>query len=135
MQKFSETVYASLFWLISSLLAWLVIVPIALIYSLVVLVIAAGKVVLKMLQPNLAVAERESQTNPENQAAKVLRLFLTSLLLTTLIEVPALVAAIISLQPTRVVKAEQVFAQMLQSSSAKVHDKSLTGSREPPTEE
>ncbi|HEY9635364.1 MAG TPA: hypothetical protein V6D14_18315 [Coleofasciculaceae cyanobacterium] len=135
MQKFSETVYASLFWLISSLLAWLVIVPIALIYSLVVLVIAAGKVVLKMLQPNLAVAERESQTNPENQAAKVLRLFLTSLLLTTLIEVPALVAAIISLQPTRLVKAEQVFAQMLQSSSAKVYDKSLTGSREPPTEE
>lgn len=135
MQKLSETIYASLFWLISGLLVWLVILPISFIYFLAVLVRAAGQALFQMLQSNLAEAERKSQTNPENQPISAGNSLLTSLLVMTVVEVPALLAAMVSLQPTRLIKGKQVFVQTLQSQPAKAPEKLSIDTTELPTEE
>jgi ABC-type multidrug transport system permease subunit len=131
MQKLSETVYASLFWLISGLLVWLVILPISFIYFLVVLASAAGQALFQMLESNLVEAQRKSQTNPESQPLSAGSSLLTSLLVMTLVEVPALLAAIVSLQPTRLIKGKQVFVQMIQSQPEKLS----TDTTKLPTEE
>jgi multisubunit Na+/H+ antiporter MnhC subunit len=135
MQKFSEAVYANLFWLISGLLVWLVIVPLAFICFPVVVLVAAGKKLFQMLQPNLTQTERASQTNSESQPTNVVKPLLSAFLLTTLVELPALLAAVISLQPTRVIKGEPVMAQMIQPPAAKIHEKSLTDTVDLPAEE
>lgn len=127
MQKLSETVYRGLFWLISGLLVWLVILPITLICLPLMLVVrGAGLVLFKIPQSNIAQAERRSQASPESRPASPVESLVVSLLLTTLVEVPALVAAVISLQPTRFIKGEPEHARMLQPQQAKAHSNSST---------
>lgn len=135
MQKFSETVYANLFWLISGLLVWLVILPIALICVPLILLTAAGKKFFQILQPKLTEPERASQTNPESKSANALRALLTSLLLTTLVEVPAVLAAVISLQPLRAIKGELILTQMLQPPPVQSQAKSSRDTLEVSAEE
>jgi lauroyl/myristoyl acyltransferase len=135
MQKLSETIYANLFWLISGLLVWLLILPLAIISLPVMLVKAVGQLFLNMPPQNQAQAQRNSQTNPERRSAKVVESLLTSLLMAILISVPALLSAIISLQPTRLIKGKQVLAQTLQPQPAKAQRKSSTDTIEVPAEE
>lgn len=136
MQKLSEILYSNLFWLISGLLVWLVIVPLALICCPVIMLVkAVGQVLFKISILNLAEVDRESQIHSERKPANAAQPLLTSLLLKTLIEVPAVLAAVISLQPTRVIKAEQSFAQTFQPSAAKEQGESVNDSMELPVEE
>ncbi len=136
MQKLSETLYSNLFWLISGLLVWLVIVPLALVCCPVIMLLKAlGQVLLKIPRLNLAEVDTESQKNAESKPAHTAQPLLTSLLVKTLIEVPALLAAVISLQPTRVIKGQQSLAQTLQPSPAKTQGESVTDSMELPVEE
>ena len=136
MQKLSETVYSSLFWLISGLMVWLLIVPVALIgFPIIILTKAVGQVLFKRTELNLVEAERKLQTSSEGKPANPVESLLTSLLLTTLVEVPALLAAVMSLQPTRAIKAEQVHAQTFQPKPAKAYGKSSTDTIEIPAEE
>ncbi len=136
MQKLSETVYSTLFWLISSLLVWLVIVPVAFIgFPVVILLKAAGQVLFQMPKSNFLAAKRKSQTNPEIQANKAVEPLVSSLLVKMLIEVPAFLAAVISLQPTRLMKGEHLLAQTLQSPPAKARTESSTNTLEVPAEE
>jgi hypothetical protein len=139
MQKLSETVYSSLFWLISGLMVWLVIVPVALVcFPIILLGKVAGQALFKVPQLNLVEAERKSQTNSQGKSASAVESLLTLLLLTTLIEVPALLAAVISLQPTRAINAEQVDPQTLQPKPTKPQGKSskdTTDTIEVPAEE
>lgn len=136
MQKLSETLYSNLFWLISGLLVWLVIVPLALVCCpLIMLLKALGQVLLKILRLNLTEVDTESQKNAESKPAHTTQPLLSSLLLKTLIEVPALLAAVISLQPTRVINGKQVLAQSLQPPLAKAQGESSTDTIELPAEE
>lgn len=136
MQKLSETLYSNLFWLISGLLVWLVIVPLALICCPVIMLVkAVGQVLFKISILNVTEVDRQSQIHSERQLPSAAQPLLTSLLLKTLIEVPALLAAVISLQPTRVIKGEQSLAQTLQPSPAKTQGESVTDSMELPVEE
>ena len=115
MQKLSETVYSSLFWLISGLLVWLVIVPVTFIcFPVIILVKAAGQVLFQIPQSNLLEAEIRSPIKPESQSTNPVKPLVITLLLKTLIEVPALLAAVISLQPKRLIKAEHVLTQIPQ---------------------
>ena len=127
MQKLSETVYSSLFWLISGLMVWLLIVPVAVIgFPIIILTKALGQVLFKTPQINLVEEERKPQTSSEGKSANAVDSLMTLLLLTTLVEVPALLASIISLQPTRAMEAEQVDAQMLQPTPPKAQENSST---------
>jgi hypothetical protein len=136
MHKLSETLYSNLFWLISGLLVWLVIVPLALICCPVIMLVkAVGQVLFKISILNVTEVDRQSQIHSERQLPNAAQPLLTSLLLKTLIEVPALLAAVISLQPTRVIKGEQSLAQTLQPSPAKTQGESVTDSMELPVEE
>lgn len=115
MQKLSETVYSNVFWLISGLLVWLVIVPVTLIcFPVIILVKVVGQLLFRMTQSNLVEAQRHSRTHPESQPAHATDPLVTTLLLKTLIEVPALLAAVISLQPKRLMKGELGLSQTLQ---------------------
>lgn len=136
MQKVSETVYTCSFWLISGLLVWLVILPIALICLPVILLVRVlGQGLFQMPQSNIAEAERQSHTSPESRPGKAIEQLLTSLLLTTIVELPAMLASIISLQPTRLIKREPEPAQMLQPQQALAHSESSTDSVEVAVEE
>lgn len=136
MQKRSETVYSWVFWLISGLLVWLVIVPVALIcFPVMLLVKAAGQALFNMPQPNPPQRQRKSQTNSESQSANAVQPLLNSLLVTTLIEVPAFVGAVVSLQPTKLITGEQVSTQRLQPPPATAQEKSSTDTVEVPAEE
>lgn len=116
MRKLSETVYSSLFWLISGLLVWLVIVPVTVVcFPILVLVKAAGQLLLQIPQSNLIAAERRSQKHSDNPSAHTTAPLVTTLLLKTLIEVPALLAAVISLQPKRLIEDEQELPQTLET--------------------
>jgi hypothetical protein len=118
MQKLSETVYSSLFWLISGLLVWLVIVPVTLVcFPIIMLVKAAGQLLLQMSQSKLIEAQRRSQQHPESQPTRATAPLVTTLLLKTLIEVPALFAAVISLQPKRLIEDERKLPQTIESES------------------
>jgi hypothetical protein len=131
MQKLSETVYSSLFWLISGLLVWLVIVPVTLVcFPIVVLVKAAGQLLLQMSQSNLIEVERRSHKHPDSQPTHTTAPLVTTLLLKTLIEVPALLAAVISFQPKRLVNGEQELKQTLQP-----HSTTAAEAKEVPAEE
>jgi hypothetical protein len=91
-----------------------------------------------MPQLNLVETEIKSQKSSKAKSANAAESLLTLLLLTTLIEVPALLAAVISLQPTRAIKAQQVHAQTLQPKPTKAREKSSTDTTdtiEIPTEE
>ena len=112
MQKRSETVYANLFWLISGFLVWLLLVPLALISLLVMLLKGLGQLVFDLPQQNLVPTQRNSQTNPDSQLDSELKQLFTSVLIKVVIEVPAFLAAVISLQPKRVL---QVPTQKLNS--------------------
>ena len=115
MQKLSETVYSSLFWLISGLLVWLVVVPVTLIcLPIIILLKAAGTVLFQMPRLNVVEAERRSQTNPKNQSANAVEPIVATLLLKTLVELPAFLAAVISLQPTRLSNSDRTIPQTLQ---------------------
>ena len=127
MQKLSETVYSSLFWLISGLMVWLLIVPVAVIgFPIIILTKALGQVLFKTPQINLVEEERKPQTSSEGKSANAVDSLMTLLLLTTLVEVPAFLASIISLQPTRAMEAEQVDTQMLQPKPPKAQENSST---------
>ena len=127
MQKLSETVYSSLFWLISGLMVWLLIVPVALIgFPVVILTKAVGQVLFKTPQSNLVEDERKPRTSSQGKPANAVDSLMTVLLLTTLVEVPAFLASIISLQPTRAIEAEQVDAQTFQPKPLKGHENSST---------
>lgn len=112
MQKRSETVYANLFWLISGFLVWLLLVPLVLISLLVMLLKRLGQLVFDLPQQNLVPTQRNSQTNPDSQLDSELKQLFTSVLIKVVIEVPAFLAAVISLQPKRVL---QVPTQKLNS--------------------
>ncbi|HEY9609112.1 hypothetical protein [Allocoleopsis sp.] len=136
MQKLSETLYSSLFWLISGLLIWLVILPLALICSpIIILGKAAGQIFSPMTQSNLVETQTRSQTNSAHKAANAVEPFLTTLLLKTLIEVPAFLAAVMSLQPKRLIPGEQVPVQRLQTPPLKVEEESSKAAKEIPAEE
>ena len=111
MYKLSEMVYATVFWLISGLLVWLVVLPAALI-SLPVILLgkALGQILLKIPQQNLTEAKISLENHAEQKPTNVGESLLTSLLMTTLVGVPALLASAISLQPTRVMKREPALA-------------------------
>ncbi len=118
MQKLSETIYSSLFWLISGLLIWLVILPIAFIcFPLIILGKAARQIFFPRFQSNLVETEMRSQKNSAHKSANVAQPFLTTLLLKALIEVPAFLAAAMSLQPKRLKPSEQASVQSLQTQS------------------
>jgi hypothetical protein len=127
MQKLSETLYSNLFWLISGLLVWLVIVPLALVCCPVIMLLKA--------LGHLTEVDTESQKNAESKPANTTQPLLSSLLVKTLIEVPALLAAVISLQPTRVINGKQVLAQSLQPPLAKAQGESSIDTIELPAEE
>lgn len=136
MQKLSETVYSSLFWLISGLMVWLLIVPVALIgFPIIILTKAVGQVLFKMPELNLVETEKNPQTSSEGKPANTVDSLMTLLLLATLVEVPAFLASIISLQPTRAIEPEQVHAQTLQQKPTKAYGKPSTDTIEVPTEE
>jgi hypothetical protein len=132
MQKLSESVYSNLFWCISGMLVWLVILPIALIcLPIIVLVKAAGQILFQMPQQNVVESTRKPLYNSESQSTDASKSLLTSLLLVILIEVPALLAAVISLQPERFIKGESAHSQSLGLPSAKAHETSSQDTIEP----
>jgi hypothetical protein len=115
MRKLSETVYSSLFWLISGLLVWLVILPVALMgLPLIILGKVAGQILFQVPQSNLVNEEKRSRIHPDSQPQNAIQPIFTTLLLKTLIEIPALFAAVLSLQPKRFLKGEPAQAQPLQ---------------------
>ena len=125
MQKLSETVYSSVFWLISGLMVWLLIVPVALIgFPIIILTKALWHILFKTPQINLVEEKRKPQTSSEGKPVNAVDSLMSLLLLTTLVEVPALLASVISLQPTRAIETEQVHAQTLQSQPKKTPKKS-----------
>ena len=125
MQKLSETLYSSLFWLISGLLTWLVILPVALIcFPIIIVGKAAGQIFSTMTQSNLVETQTQAQTNSAHKATNAVEPFLTTLLLKALIEVPAFLAAVMSLQPKRLIPGEQVPVQRLQTQSLKAEEES-----------
>ncbi|MBD2740395.1 hypothetical protein [Coleofasciculus sp. FACHB-1120] len=111
MYKLSEMVYATVFWLISGLLVWLVVLPAALITLPIILL---GKVVKQLLfkipQKNITETEISLENHSEQKPTNAAESLLTSLLMTTLVGVPALLASAISLQPMRVIKREPELA-------------------------
>ena len=136
MQKLSESLYSSLFWLISGLLIWLVILPLALICSpIIILGKAAGQIFSPMTQSNLVETQTRAQTSSAHKAANAVEPFLTTLLLKTLIELPAFLAAVMSLQPKRLIPGEQVPVQRLHTPLLKVEEESSKAPKEVPAEE
>lgn len=118
MRKLSETIYSSLFWLISGLLVWLVILPVALMgLPLIILRKVAGRILFQVPQANFVKEEKRSQIHPESQPQNSVQPIFTTFLLKTLIEIPALFAAVLSLQPKRFLKGEPVQTQPLQIES------------------
>jgi hypothetical protein len=116
MQKLSETVYSSLFWLISSLFVWLVILPVVFIgWPLAILIKIIGQSFFQLPQSNLTIADTKAQTQSDNQTNPLGESVLKLLLLSTLIEVPALLAAVISLQPKRFINSEQATTHQMGS--------------------
>lgn len=111
MHKLSEMVYSTVFWLISGLLVWLVVLPAALITLPIILL---GKVVNQLLfkipQQNLTEVEISLENHSEQKPKNAGESLLTSLLMTTLVGVPALLASAISLQPMRVIKRQPELA-------------------------
>jgi hypothetical protein len=135
MQKLSETVYSTLFWLISSLLVWLVVFPVALIgLPVMILLKAAGSLVFKTPSPNQPQAEATSHAIAESQRVNATQPLLTSFLLKILITVPALLAAAISLQPTRFMR-QPVLANKIHPQPLEVQRQSASEVLEVPTEE
>jgi hypothetical protein len=136
MRKLSETVYSSLFWLISGLLVWLVILPVALMgLPLIILGKVAGQILFQVPKSNLVNEKSRSQIHPESQRKNVVQPIFTTFLLKTLIEVPALLAAVMSLQPKRFLKGEQVQAHPLQIKPANLQGELSTEVFEVPAEE
>lgn len=135
MQKRSDTVYANLFWLISGLLVWLLLVPLVLMSLPVILLKTLGQLFFDMPQQNLVPTKRNLQANPESQLGSEIKPILTSLLIKILIELPAFLAAVISLQPKRVLRVEQAQTQNRSSQPAKAPGKSVTETIELPAEE
>jgi hypothetical protein len=136
MRKLSETVYSSLFWLISGLLVWLVILPVALMgLPLIILRKVTGQILFQVPHSNLANEKSRLQIHPESQPKNVVKPLFTTFLLKTLIEVPAFLAAVMSLQPKRFLKGEQVQAQSLQIERANLQGEPSTGVFEIPAEE
>jgi hypothetical protein len=101
----------------------------------IILVKAAGQVLFQKPQSNLLEAKIRSPIKPESQSANPVKPLVITLLLKTLIEVPALLAAVISLQPKRLIKAEHVLAQMPQPQSTKAQGESALDAIELPAEE
>ncbi|AFZ20386.1 hypothetical protein [Allocoleopsis franciscana] len=131
MRKLSETVYSSLFWLISGLLVWLVILPVALMgLPLVILGKVAGQILFQVPQANLVNEKKGSLIHPESQPQNAVQPIFTTLLLKTLIEVPAVLAAVVSLQPKRFLKGEPVQAQPVQIKAVNLPGESSTGMSE-----
>ena len=127
MQKRSDTIYANLFWLISGLLVWLLLVPLVLVSLPVILLQGLKQLVFDLSPQNLVPTPRNSPTNPDSQLNPEIKPLLTSVLIKVLIEVPAFLASVISLQPKRVLTTEYAPTQKLGSQ--------VTDSIELPTEE
>ncbi len=127
MQKRSDTIYANLFWLISGLLVWLLLVPLVLVSLPVILLQGLKQLVFDLSQQNLVPTPRNSPTNLDSQLNPEIKPLLTSVLIKVLIEVPAFLASVISLQPKRVLTTEYAPTQKLGSQ--------VTDSIELPTEE
>lgn len=135
MQKRSETVYANLFWLISGFLVWLLLVPVAFMSLPVILLKALGQLVFDLPQQNLVSTQKNLPRNPESQLDSEIKPLLTLLLVKVLIELPAFLAAVISLQPKRVLTAEQAPTQKRGPQPVKAPGKSVTDPIELPAEE
>lgn len=133
MRKLSETVYSSLFWLISGLLVWLVILPVSLMgLPLIILGKIAGQILFQVPHSNLVNEKSRSQIHPESQPQNAVQPIFTTFLLKTLIEVPAVLAAVMSLQPKRFLKGEPVQDQPVQIKAANLPGESSTGVSEVP---
>lgn len=128
MRKLSETVYSSLFWLISGLLVWLVILPVALIgLPLIILGKTAGQILFQVPHSNLVNEKSRSQIHPESQPQNAVQPIFTTFLLKTLIEVPAFLSALMSLQPKRFLKDEPTQTQPVQIKAVNLLGESSTG--------
>lgn len=135
MQKLSETVYSSLFWLISGLLVWLVIVPVTLICLPVIILVKVAGSGFVQRPLNLLQAQRHRQTKLEAKSAKTTNQLVTTLLLKIIIELPALLAAVISLQPTKLIPGDQGINQALESQTPMARRDSVPGAIEVPETE
>ena len=134
MQKRSDTVYSTLFWLISSLLVWLVILPVALIGVPVMMLLKTAGSLLFKTPSNQPQAEATFHTMAESQSPNAAQPLLTSFLLKILITVPALLAAVISLQPTRFMR-QQVFTKKIHPQPLEVQRQSTSDVLEVTAEE
>lgn len=136
MQKPSETVYSSLFWLISGLLVWLVIVPVTFIcLPVIILVKVASWGLSNKVQLNLGEVKPRSQANSSHKSDQACDSLITTVLLKTLIEVPAVLAAVISLQPARLMNGNHKQHQTLGSQSTIAPEESIPQTMEVSAEE
>lgn len=135
MQKPSETLYASLFWLISALFIWLLILPIALLSLPIMLLVTVGKLIFTVPNLNLTETEISSPENREHQPVNANKPLLNSLLVATIIRLPAMLASVISLQPTRSLNKESLVAESIQPQLAETQRHSSLDPIDIPTEE
>lgn len=134
MQKPSETLYASLFWLISALFIWLLILPIAVLSLPLMLLVTVGKLIFTVPNLNLTETEISSPENREHQPVNANKPLLDSLLVATIIRLPAMLASVISLQPTRS-KKQSLVAESIQPQLAETQRHSSLDPIDIPTEE
>jgi hypothetical protein len=135
MQKPSETLYASLFWLISALFIWLLILPIAVLSLPLMLLVTVGKLIFTVPKLNLTETEITSPENREHQPVNATNPLLDSLLMASIIKLPAILASVISLQPTRSLKKQSLVAESIQPQLAETQRHSSLDTIDIPAEE
>ncbi|HEY9829067.1 MAG TPA: hypothetical protein V6D26_00715 [Stenomitos sp.] len=128
MRKLSETVYSSLFWLISGLLVWLIILPVALIgLPLIMLGKVAGQMLFKVPHSNLVNEENRSLIRLESEPQNAVQPIFKTFIIKTIIEVPAFLAAVMSLQPKRFLKDESVQDESVKAQIMPIEPANLPG--------
>jgi hypothetical protein len=135
MQKPSETLYASLFWLISALFIWLLILPIAVLSLPLMLLVTVGKLIFTVPKLNLTETEITSPENREHQPVNANNPLLDSLLMASIIKLPAILASVISLQPTRSLNKQSLVAESIQPQAAETQRNSSLDTIDIPAEE
>jgi len=101
-----------------------------------ILVKGAGQLLFKMPSPKAREAQVISYSITEDRRVNATEPLLASLLLKILVAAPALLAAVISLQPTRFIKQkEHIVTERFQSQPVEVHKQSSPEAVEVPAEE